>query len=82
MEIVPDDTLEVEANVSNKDIGFVNPGQTVIVKIETFPYTRYGYLTGTITKVSNDATEDKKLGLVFQVRVKLPTNRVRTSEST
>lgn len=34
MEIVPDDTLEVEAMVSKRDIGFVNPGQTAIVKIE------------------------------------------------
>jgi len=77
MEIVPDDTLEVEANVSNKDIGFVNPGQTAMVKIDIFPYTRYGYLTGIITKVSNDATQDKKLGLVFQARISLPTNKMK-----
>jgi hemolysin D len=77
MEIVPDDTLEVDANVSNKDIGFVNVGQTAIVKVETFPYTRYGFLTGTVTKVSNDATQDKKQGLVFKATVKLPTNRMR-----
>jgi hemolysin D len=77
MEIVPDDTLEVDANVSNKDIGFVNAGQTAIVKIETFPYTHYGYLTGTVVKVSNDATQDKKLGLVFETRIRLPGNRFK-----
>jgi len=77
MEIVPDDTLDVEANISNKDIGFVNPGQHAIVKIETFPYTRYGYLEGTVTKVSNDAIQDKKLGLVFTARVSIPSNKFR-----
>jgi len=77
MEIVPDDTLEVEAHISNKDIGFVNPGQTAVVKITTFPYTRFGYLTGTVVKVSNDATVDKKQGLVFLARIRIPTNRFK-----
>jgi hemolysin D len=77
MEIVPDDTLEVEANINNKDIGFVNPGQDAIVKIATFPYTRYGYLNGTVIKVSNDATQDKKLGPVFLARIRIPSNRFK-----
>jgi hemolysin D len=75
MEIVPDDTLEVEAHVSNKDIGFVNLGQSATIKITTFPYTRFGYLTGTVIKVSNDATSDRKLGLVFLARIRIPSNR-------
>jgi hemolysin D len=77
MEIVPDDTLEVEAQVENKDIGFVYPGQTVAVKIETFPYTRYGTINGTVITVSNDAVQDKKLGLIFPARIRLSTNRIR-----
>lgn len=77
MEIVPDDTVEVEANIENKDIGFVDVGQTAIVKIETFPYTRYGFLTGKVISVSNDATQDKKLGLMFPARIRLPSNRFR-----
>lgn len=77
MEIVPDDTLEVEAHVSNKDIGFVNAGQSAIVKIATFPYTRFGYLTGTVIKVSNDATPDRKLGSVFLARIRIPSNRFK-----
>jgi hemolysin D len=76
MEIVPDDALEVEARLQNKDVGFVQVGQRAAVKIEAFPYTRYGYLKGTITEVSNDAVQDKKLGLTFAVRIKLETNRI------
>lgn len=77
MEIVPDDTLEVEARVSNKDIGFVYPGQDAVIKIATFPYTRYGHLTGKVIKVSNDATQDKKLGPVFLARIQIPSNRFK-----
>ncbi|WP_027794773.1 HlyD family type I secretion periplasmic adaptor subunit [Paraburkholderia acidipaludis] len=77
MEIVPDDALEVEARLQNKDVGFVQAGQRAAVKVEAFPYTRYGYLNGTITEVSNDAVQDKKLGLTFPVRIRLETNRIR-----
>jgi hemolysin D len=76
MEIVPDDALEVEARLQNRDIGFVQAGQRAAVKIEAFPYTRYGFLNGTITEVSNDAVQDKKLGLTFPVRIRLETNRI------
>jgi hemolysin D len=78
MEIVPDDAVEVEANIENKDIGFVNAGQVAIVKIEAFPYTRYGYLTGKVVSVSNDAVQDKdkRLGLTFVARVRLPTSQM------
>ena len=49
MRIVPDGTeLEIEAYVENKDIGFVAAGQPAIVKIESFPFTRYGVLAGTV----------------------------------
>lgn len=79
MEVVPDDAVEVEASVENKDVGFVNVGQDAIVKIEAFPYTRYGYLTGKVTAVSNDAVQDKdrKLGLTFTARIRLPTSQMR-----
>jgi len=76
MEIVPDDALEVEARLQNKDIGFVHVGQHAAVKIEAFPYTRYGFLNGTITEVSNNSVQDKKLGLTFPVRIRLETNRI------
>ncbi len=57
--------------LENKDVGFVKAGQTAEVKVETFPFTRYGTLTGTVSMVSNDAVNDEKKGPVFQARVKL-----------
>lgn len=72
LAVVPsEESLEVEATVLNKDIGFVKAGQAVTVKVESFPYTRYGYLTGTVDTVSHDAAQDEQLGLVFPARVRL-----------
>lgn len=72
MAVVPEgEGLEVEALVLNKDIGFVHKGQTATIKIESFPYTRYGYIDGVVESVSHDAMQDEQLGLVYQARVKL-----------
>ena len=81
MVIAPNDyQAEVEAMLENKDVGFVKAGQPVEVKIETFPFTRYGTLTGTVTFVSNDAVNDEKKGLVFQARVKLDQSAIKVDE--
>ncbi|WP_066570554.1 HlyD family type I secretion periplasmic adaptor subunit, partial [Snodgrassella sp. CFCC 13594] len=77
MVVVPDeDQMEIEAMVQNKDIGFVKAGQDVVIKIESFPYTRYGYLTGKVKSVSFDAIEDEKMGLVFAAIIQLDRNHL------
>ncbi len=56
MEVVPEGAaLEIKAYVLNTDIGFVRNGQPAIIKIDTFPYTRYGTISGAVTKVAADA---------------------------
>jgi hemolysin D len=72
MVIVPkDDALEVEAFLENKDIGFVNDGQIAEVKIETFPFTKYGTISASLTHVSHDAINDEKKGLIYSARARL-----------
>jgi hemolysin D len=54
--IVPSDSrLEIEAMVSNRDVGFVHAGQQAEIKIDTFNFTRYGLLHGEVFNVSQDA---------------------------
>ena len=56
MVVVPDTRkLTVEAQLANRDVGFVHPGQDVSVKIETFNFTRYGLVHGKVIDVSRDA---------------------------
>ena len=77
MAIVPDDdVLEVEARLLNSDVGFVKPGQRVEVKLDAFPFTKYGTLPGVLQSVSADSVQDEKLGLIYPIRVKLDRNKV------
>ena len=70
MLIVPDDdALRVDAWIPNKDIGFVHDGQQAEIKVETFPFTKYGVIDGEITNLSNDAIADENLGLVYLAQV-------------
>ena len=69
--------MEVEAQVLNRDIGHVHVGQRAVTKVETFDFTRYGYIEGTVAWVGSDAVADQKLGPVYPVRIRL--KRLQTS---
>jgi hemolysin D len=56
MRIVPDGVgFEIECYMPNKDIGFIAVGQEAVVKIESFPFTRYGTLRAHVTRVGVEA---------------------------
>ncbi len=56
MVIAPVDShIEAEAMISNRDIGFIHPGQPAEIKVDTFDFTRYGLLHGKVVNVSEDA---------------------------
>ncbi len=69
--IADGDELVSEALLLNRDAGFVHEGQPVIVKLEAYPFTRYGTLKGVVEHVSPDATVDEHRGLVFPIRVRI-----------
>lgn len=83
MMVVPkDNPIEVEAYVENKDIGFVNPGQEAVVKVETFPFTKYGTINARVVSVSSDAANDEKRGLIFPARVALGRATIQVENKT
>ena len=55
LSIVPQKGLYAEVFVSNKDIGFVKAGQKAKVRVDAFPFTRYGEIDGTVEKIAADA---------------------------
>jgi hemolysin D len=58
MIIVPDDAeVIVEAQILNRDIGFIREGQAVRVKLEAFPFTDYGLIEGVVEQISRDAID-------------------------
>lgn len=72
MQVVPANAdIEVEATVENKDAGFIHPGQSAQVKVETFQFTKYGLLDAEVTSISRDAVLDPQRGPIYTVRLKL-----------
>lgn len=54
--LVPSDApLEVEANISGRDDGFVHVGDEVALKLDTFPFMQYGLAYGTVRTISADS---------------------------
>lgn len=79
MEIVPsEDALVVEARLSPADVGHVAVGQSVLVKISTFDYLRYGGLAGTIKHVAADSSADQSGNQYFKMIVETPKNQLET----
>jgi hemolysin D len=81
MWIVPDDTeLEVEAWLNNRDIGFVRLDDAVEVKVETFPFTKYGTLAGRLAGIGHDAVSDETHGLVYKARIVLEESTIGVND--
>lgn len=77
LKIVPEDEkLIAEVWVSNQDIGFLRRNQLAAVKIDTFDFTRYGWIEGKLLNISSDAIDDKDLGLVYKAVIELSTNHL------
>lgn len=69
--IIPaNEPLIIKATTLNKDIGFLKEGQKVAIKIDTFNFQKYGKLDGELIHIANDAIEDEKLGIVYEIKVK------------
>jgi hemolysin D len=50
--------LQVEALVANLDIGFVKIGQDAVVKVDAFPFTRFGALKGKVVRIAQQAVDE------------------------
>lgn len=83
MQIVPQQaSVEFEAFIENKDVGFIEEGQIAEVKIDAFEYTKYGTVPAKVTHVSRDAIEDEKKGLIYSVRVGLNQSSIQVRDKT
>ncbi|QIF94908.1 HlyD family type I secretion periplasmic adaptor subunit [Proteus vulgaris] len=72
MTIVPEHQENfAEINLLNRDIGFIHIGQKAMIKIDAFPYTRYGTMEGEIINIAKDSVQHEQLGLVYPATIKL-----------
>ena len=57
LNIVPrNEPLFAEVAIRNEDVGFVTAGQAVKVKLQAYPFQKYGMLDGTVHMVSADSS--------------------------
>ena len=81
MSIVPEKSpLEVEAKVLNQDVGFIEAGQTVSVKLDSFNFTKYGKLNGTIRRIASGGVEDPQLGMVYPTIIELINQKITVGD--
>ena len=65
INLIPQTGLQALVFVPNKDIGLVEPGQSANVRVDVFPFTRYGELVGKISQIGADVTApDKPLDFI------------------
>ncbi|WP_263588908.1 HlyD family type I secretion periplasmic adaptor subunit [Sphingopyxis sp. GC21] len=77
MTVVPaQGGIEAEVRILNRDVGFIHTGQEAAVKLEAFPFTRFGTIPGRVRSISRDAVQDKDLGLVYVATITLERNYV------
>jgi hemolysin D len=77
MVIVPDEAqVTAEVVIENKDVGFVHARQHAEIKLETFPYTRYGTVPAVVSRVTADAVNDEKRGAIFPATLTLAATQI------
>lgn len=83
MQIVPvDDELMVEAKVSTADISRVLPGLDATIRFDTFDYTIFGGVKGTVVFVSADSLKEETsrgVDTYYRVRIKPSQTPVTTT---
>ncbi|MDJ0703214.1 MAG: HlyD family efflux transporter periplasmic adaptor subunit [Leptolyngbyaceae cyanobacterium MO_188.B28] len=55
LEIVPEDKLVARVFITNQDIGFVKTDMRVDVRIDSFSYSEFGDIEGTLVHIGSDA---------------------------
>jgi hemolysin D len=55
VQVVPNKDLVAKVYITNKDIGFVKVGQVVDVRIDTFNFSEFGDVKGTVEWIGSDA---------------------------
>ncbi|MFD2454600.1 HlyD family efflux transporter periplasmic adaptor subunit [Ideonella paludis] len=74
MVIVPQGAdVQAEVSVANLDVGLVQPGQPVSIKLEAYPYTSFGTLQAQLQHLATDAVVDEKTGARFPATLRITT---------
>ena len=79
LSIVPQSGLYAEVFVSNKDIGYIKLGQNAKVRVDAFPFTRYGDIPANVSQIAADALPPNSTQAFYRFPVKLKLDRPNLS---
>ena len=78
-EIVPlSDQLVAEVRISPRDIGHVEVGTKVLLKIDTYNFARYGSITSSLAQISASSFMDEQGQTYFRGLIELPQSYIGT----
>jgi hemolysin D len=82
LKIVPSDNLVAKVYITNRDIGFIRVGMPVDVRVDSFPFSEFGDIKGTLTWISSDALPPTQVRnyYSFPATVKLKTQSLSTQQ--
>ena len=70
--IVPDDAvLEMDCYVKNMDIADIEIGMDVQIKLEAYPYNRFGTVNGKVSYISPSSFANEDMGSVYLVKIQI-----------
>jgi HlyD family secretion protein len=81
MKLVPQENLVAKVFITNQDIGFVEEGMEVDVRIDTFPFSEYGDLKGELISIGSDALPPNETYDFFRfpAKIKLKSQTLNTN---
>ena len=71
LTIIPQKGLKAEVFISNADIGFVKTGLKAKVRVDAFPFARYGEIDGVVTQIGADALPPDETSNMYRFPVKI-----------
>jgi hemolysin D len=82
VKIVPTNYLVAEVFITNRDIGFVEPGMEVDVRIDSFPFSEFGDVKGKLVRIGSDALPPDQTYNFFRfpARIELSSQTMRVKD--
>ncbi|MEM6755020.1 MAG: HlyD family efflux transporter periplasmic adaptor subunit [Cyanobacteria bacterium P01_C01_bin.38] len=75
LKVVPQQSLKAEVFITNKDIGFVREGMPVDVRVESYNFSEFGDIKGTLVSIGDDALPPDEIYPYYRFPAKVELNR-------
>jgi HlyD family secretion protein len=75
LKIVPNESLVAKVSITNQDIGFIQEGMPVDVRIDSFPFSEFGDIQGKLVRIGSDALPPTQIQPYYTFPAKIQMQR-------